>query len=147
MLTASIIHAPAGYVQLNQTQANFVTVPNRDVTLDFYRRSCVGTWREAERNAWDRKMHDVGRVKSMLAAAGQVLQVNLRAKRAATAGTFLLVLLPLLLQARDIGGGLCVTFLCAGARCTVCHLTAPCTPPKNLHVLHAALNKLQAYVV
>ncbi|CAN0103591.1 unnamed protein product [Scytosiphon promiscuus] len=38
-------------------------------------RSCVGKWREAERNAWDRKMHDVGRVKSMLAAAGKVLQL------------------------------------------------------------------------
>lgn len=38
-------------------------------------RSCVGKWRQEERNAWDRKMHDVGRVKAMLAAAGKTLQV------------------------------------------------------------------------
>lgn len=39
-------------------------------------RSCVGKWRQEERNAWDRKMHDVGRVKAMLAAAGKTLQVK-----------------------------------------------------------------------
>ena len=33
-------------------------------------------WRQEHRNAWDRKMHDVGRVKAMLAAAGKVLQVR-----------------------------------------------------------------------
>ncbi|CBJ29420.1 conserved unknown protein [Ectocarpus siliculosus] len=38
-------------------------------------RSCVGKWRQDERDAWDRKMHDVGRVKAMLAAAGKALQL------------------------------------------------------------------------
>ncbi|CAM9293176.1 unnamed protein product, partial [Ectocarpus sp. 8 AP-2014] len=38
-------------------------------------RSCVGKWRQDERDAWDRKMHDVGRVKAMLAAAGTALQL------------------------------------------------------------------------
>ncbi len=36
----------------------------------------MGKWRQEHRNAWDRKMHDVGRVKAMLAAAGKVLQVR-----------------------------------------------------------------------
>eukprot|EP00752_Nemacystus_decipiens_P008436 g7540.t1 len=38
-------------------------------------RSCVGKWRREERDAWDRKMHDVGRVKAMLSAAGKTLQL------------------------------------------------------------------------
>lgn len=44
--------------------------------LNYLCRSCVGKWRHEERNAWDRKMHDVGRVKDMLASAGKVLQVK-----------------------------------------------------------------------
>lgn len=36
----------------------------------------MGKWRQDERDAWDRKMHDVGRVKAMLAAAGKALQVK-----------------------------------------------------------------------
>ncbi|CAM9290006.1 unnamed protein product [Ectocarpus sp. 4 AP-2014] len=38
-------------------------------------RSCVGKWRQDERDAWDKKMHDIGRVKAMLAAAGKALQL------------------------------------------------------------------------
>lgn len=39
-------------------------------------RSCVGKWREREREEWDRKMHDVGGVQAMLAAKGQTFQVR-----------------------------------------------------------------------
>ena len=39
-------------------------------------RSCAGKWREREREEWDRKMHDVGRVQAMLAAKGKTFQVR-----------------------------------------------------------------------
>lgn len=43
-------------------------------------RYCVGKWREEEREGWDKKMHDVGRVEAMLAAAGKVFQARVAAQ-------------------------------------------------------------------
>lgn len=39
-------------------------------------RHRAAEWRQKEREAWDKKMHDVGRVQAMFAAAGKSFQVR-----------------------------------------------------------------------